>query len=228
MHHRLVGRIESRMVAAALRSGRYVRPVAPDAATGLVADVYAQLHEDFVVAGPLVLHSPSAPLLAAAWSLLRETSIAAGRVPRADKEAIAAGVSAADACPYCVEVHTMMLGALGAKPTPRDRSVGGAAEGSVAVDRFVAWGRRSLDPHDPIVQRPPFPARDAAEVVGTAVTFHYVNRMATRFLGESPFALPPATRWLRGVAARAGAVTLGRRIATRAPAPGASTAASST
>jgi hypothetical protein len=63
---------------------RYVSPVMPGTAAGLVASVYTQAERDFgMVAPPLALHSPAPPLLAAAWVMLRETLLVTGKADRA-------------------------------------------------------------------------------------------------------------------------------------------------
>jgi hypothetical protein len=71
-----------------------------------------------------------------------------------------------------------------------------------------------------LVQEPPFAASDAPELVGTAVAFHYINRMVSLFLGE------PIIPGSRGIIARSirkiiGA-TFGQRLVTCAPTPGTS------
>ncbi len=72
-----------------------------------MAEVYAQAERDFgMLAPPVALHSPAPAVLAAAWIMLRETLLVGGAASRAEKEAVAAAVSAANACPYCVSVHT--------------------------------------------------------------------------------------------------------------------------
>src|SRR5256885_15024902 len=105
------------ILRAALRASpshvRLVAPVRPGEAGGLVADVYAQLERDFgMLAPPVHLHSPSPECLAACWLMLRETLLAAGLVDRAAREAVAAAVSLANSCPYCVDVHSATLGGL--------------------------------------------------------------------------------------------------------------------
>ena len=98
---------------------RYVSPVLPGAADGLVASVYAQAERDFgLIAPPLALHSPAPQALAAAWLMLRETLLAAGTAPRQQKEVVAASVSAANACPYCVAVHTAVIKGLASGSVP--------------------------------------------------------------------------------------------------------------
>jgi hypothetical protein len=63
---------------------RYVQTVSRRSAEGETARVYDGLRDEFGVhAEPIVLHSPSPRLLAGAWSVCRETLVAAGRVDRA-------------------------------------------------------------------------------------------------------------------------------------------------
>ncbi|WP_122982407.1 carboxymuconolactone decarboxylase family protein [Actinoplanes teichomyceticus] len=96
---------------------RYVAAVPAAAATPRVRAVYAQVERDFgMLAPPVSLHAPSPDVLAAAWVLLRETLLAGDRSARAGKEAVAASVSAMNACPYCVQVHTATLTGLRRHP----------------------------------------------------------------------------------------------------------------
>jgi AhpD family alkylhydroperoxidase len=193
--------------------------VPPEAATGLVAAVYAQLAEDFQITAPLVLHSSAPRLLAAVWCVLRETLIA-GRLPRAHKEAIATGVSHANACPYCVSVHAMMLHGAGETAVAETLLTGKAhAIADPRLRHLAHWASRSLAPEDPLLRQPPFTAADEAEIVGTAVAFHYINRMVNVFLGESP--VPGPQQWLGRLRRRLLGATFGRRLVRRAPPPGA-------
>jgi len=94
----------------ALAQIRYVAPVRPGAAPGPVAEVYAQMERDFgMLAPPVALHAAAPDILAAIWLMLRESTLVPGALDRAAKEAIATAVSAANACPYCVEVHGTTL-----------------------------------------------------------------------------------------------------------------------
>ncbi|MEU1374807.1 hypothetical protein ABZ442_14195 [Streptomyces triculaminicus] len=184
------------LVRTALRGSlaqiRHVRAVPPGAAEGTVAAVYAASEREFgLLAPPLALHSPAPEALAACWLMLRETLLADGRVSRAAKEAVATGVSRDNSCPYCVDVHRAQVRTL-----PPDDAAG----------RLSAWARRG-GPR-------PFPDEDAPEVIGVAVTFHYLNRMVNLFLRDSP--VPP----LAPAALRGGMLRAVSRV-TRPPAPGA-------
>lgn len=181
----------------------HVTPVAPQAARGLVARVYAQIEGDLgIVPEPFLLHSPAPDILAGAWSIFRE-SLLAGRARRGEKEAVAAAVSAGNRCPWCVDAHTMMLHAAGE----------GAAVRAIlretndhAVDRelraLIRWASATRTPDAAIVADPPFPAQVAAEMIGTAITFHYLNRPVTALLSET---FLPRSAWVqRGVRRIAG------------------------
>ncbi|MFD4657124.1 carboxymuconolactone decarboxylase family protein [Kitasatospora sp. NPDC058444] len=210
-----------------------VAAVRPGDAGEEVAGVFADVEREFgMLAPPIGLHAASPEVLAASWVMLRETLVADGRVDRATKEAVAAAVSAANSCPYCVEVHGTTLAALlpGAAAPGTARAT---AEGW--ADWFRADGDRGRAPEEgtPGEGRPegepeegaaeegaPFPAQAGPELVGVAVTFHYLNRMVNLFLEPSPLpaGLPPAAR----AAARAVLGRLMRRSARVAPPAGTS------
>ncbi|SCF02245.1 alkylhydroperoxidase AhpD family core domain-containing protein [Micromonospora matsumotoense] len=208
----LLARATRRTVLAHVR---HVRPVAPHRADGLVARVYGQVERDFgMLAPPMALHSPAPDVLAASWTMLRETLVATGPAGRAAKEAVAAAVSAANRCPYCVDVHGATL--VGLFP-------GGDGAGP-AVDRLddgpwsplARWAGRP-SPHGP-AGPPPAPAAQVPELVGVAVVFHYLNRMVNVFLRDSP--LPDTPSLARGVVQRTAARVMGA-LARRPCPPGA-------
>ncbi|HKN99093.1 MAG TPA: carboxymuconolactone decarboxylase family protein, partial [Pseudonocardiaceae bacterium] len=181
---------------------RYVDPVRPAAATGLVADVYRQMEDEFgMVAPPVALHSPAPAVLAATWLMLRETLLAGGHAGRAAKEAVAASVSVANACPYCVEVHATALRGLDARSAADALGAGRVDDvDDPAISVLAEWARYTGDRARGYAV--PAPAEQAPELVGVAATFHYLNRMVNVFLAESP--LPPGApdaaknvaRWL--------------------------------
>jgi alkylhydroperoxidase family enzyme len=195
-----------------------------------VATVYAQVERDFgMLAPPVTLHSPAPEVLAACWMMLRETLLAAGSAGRAAKEVVAAAVSAGNACPYCVAVHsTTLFGLIRRSDAVRVAEERFESIADPRLRRIAAWARASgvragsapasgtwADTDGGV--RPatvPFPEEQAAELVGVAVVFHYLNRMAHVFLDASPFppALPVRLRsglmWLVGRIMRPGARTI--------------------
>jgi hypothetical protein len=191
---------------------RYVSPVMPGTADGLVATVYAQAEKDFgMVAPPLALHSPAPPLLAASWAMIRETLVVAGQADRAEKEVVAAAVSVANTCPFCIAVHTAAV--QGVDPGLDAADVASGNLPSPLLKEIFGWARATG--LRGAVQSPP--PGNFAELAGVAVTFHYLNRMVNIFLPDSP--LPPMTPkaiggWVMGMIASA--------MTTTSPVPGAS------
>lgn len=191
---------------------RYVSPVMPGTADGLVATVYAQAERDFgMVAPPLALHSPAPPLLAASWAMIRETLVVAGQAARAEKEVVAAAVSVANTCPFCIAVHTAAV--QGVVPGLDAGDVASGNLPSPLLKEISGWARATG--LRGAVQPPP--PGNFAELAGVAVTFQYLNRMVNIFLPDSP--LPPMTPkaiggWVMGMIASA--------MTTTTPVPGAS------
>ncbi|KAB8183654.1 carboxymuconolactone decarboxylase family protein [Microbispora catharanthi] len=188
---------------------RYVTPVPTEAAAGLIAQVYAQIASDFGMARmPLFLTlSPAPEVLAPTWAMLRE-SLLAGQAPRAAKEVVATGVSLANKCPFCVDAHTVLLHATGEHELAET-----VARGEKPSDpehaRLFAWATGTATSG----QAPPCPPGHAAELIGTALAFHFINRMVSSLLTDD---LLPAglqrSRLVRGLGGRALARTVRRRL----------------
>jgi AhpD family alkylhydroperoxidase len=207
------------------RQVRHVDPALPDPRT---AAVRQQIEHDF---GPLVppfaLHMSAPDALCAYWAIFREPTYGR-RVDRAKKEAVAAAVSAINTCPYCVDVHTTMLQAL------RDQAVAAAIESGQTdtiadpdLRAVVTWARANRQPDAAILRQRPFPDLHAPELIGVAVSYHYINRMVNIFAAASPF--PLATLKIKPVLKRiavpafrrllARDVRLGESVGLLAPAP---------
>ncbi|MEU4237592.1 carboxymuconolactone decarboxylase family protein [Actinoplanes sp. NPDC026619] len=155
---------------------RFFTPAPARAATGLVAEVYRQLREDFL--GPMPTFqalSPMPELLAATWALMRE-ALLAGDTDRVDREVVAASVSRANRCRFCLDAHVTMLHALGEPGLAEVIAAGGtpAEPRHAELARWAAAGRR------------PGPYRP--EITGTLLAFHFINRIVSALL--APDLLP--------------------------------------
>jgi AhpD family alkylhydroperoxidase len=184
--------LPQRALRRSIAQTRYVSPVKPGAATGLVAAVYEQVEREFgMLAPPIALHSPAPGPLAASWVMLRETLVAQGRASRAEKETVAAAVSLDNACPYCVTVHKAVLGGL---DHGRDATAlaGDQVESMAdpALRDIARWARSSGQQAASGDGALLLPADQLAELAGVAMAFQYLNRMVNVFLTESP--LPAA------------------------------------
>jgi AhpD family alkylhydroperoxidase len=131
----------------------------------------------------------------------RETELV-GDVPRDVKEAVAAAVSQLNTCSYCVDAHTIMLCAAGNR-TAAD-AICNARFSEIRDPKMraiVNWALATNSPKSDTLRWRPFSRQEAPEIIGTAVYYHYINRMATVLLGVTP--LPSNRRWLKGSLKRA-------------------------
>lgn len=199
---------------------RHVAPVRKAEATGLVRDVYASLEAEFALVPPLTILSPSPPVLAGAWTAMREVFIV-DPAHRAEREIVASGVSLANACPYCVEVHSAMLDGSGRHEVADAIRADGAEQDG---DPLLAWARASRDPGSALLARPPFPKRLAPQMLGTAVLFHFINRMVSLFVADSPAPVALKSGLARKLFGRAFGGTVGKHLLRVAAEPGLSLA----
>jgi len=200
---------------------RYIQPILPKNAKAKVADIYSQIRRDFQLVPPLTLFSPSSELLAGVWNIWRESQFARGIIPRATLEAVSAAISALNTCPYCVDAHTGMLHAAS------EHDVVNAIfeqNNSLIKDekarQVVEWALATKTPNAGILKSPPFTPKEAPEIIGTTIVYHFVNRMVSIFLSPSPLPVPGSSLTLRRVAVRLFGATVAKRIMKRQPVSG--------
>ncbi|CAM5300802.1 hypothetical protein SALBM311S_09463 [Streptomyces alboniger] len=181
---------------------RYTEPLPPRSATGRVAEVYEQLARDFGIDKPVtfVVLSPAPEILASTWALMRE-SLIAGPGSRTGKELAALGVSLANRCPFCVDAHTMLLHATGDHGLAERLARGERPENEEHA-RVLEWGRRTRVPGGLGPERYPFPREHAPGYLGTALAFHFINRIVSALLTEN--LLPGNAQRFRAVRSLAG------------------------
>ena len=175
---------------------RFIQPVKPSSAEGLVAEVYTQIKHDFGrIVEPFSLHSQIPKLLAGVWMASRESEVV-GIVPRSSKEIIAATVSKLNQCPYCVDAHNIMLNASHEKLIATAIIEGTHNQISNKEKRsLLEWALATRTPGSAILNKPPFARSAAPEIIGTAVFYHYINRMVSILLSDTP--LPSKNQLLR-------------------------------
>ncbi|MBL6955279.1 MAG: carboxymuconolactone decarboxylase family protein [Chlorobium phaeobacteroides] len=159
---------------------------------------------------PFTLHLPQPELLAGVWMICRE-SLLVGSVRRDLKEAVATTVSVINRCPYCVDAHGIMI--LGASGKSYAEAITAGTYDAIDdkdVRKAVEWAAATLLPGSSILADPPFSPDEAPEYIGTAVCFHYINRMVTILLGPTP--LPFGKGALKRVSMRLASWFFGRSI----------------
>jgi AhpD family alkylhydroperoxidase len=191
---------------------KYLDTVPTAKAQGLVAEVYDQMRHEFQLVPPVTLHAPNPELLAGVWGMLRET-IVAGPVDRTLREVVCEAVSQINRCTFCVDAHSTLLTGLAHKDTADAIHANRPDLISDPTIRSVArWALANREPGNEILRNPPFPTEFAPELIGSAVCFHYIDRMVSVFLADSPVPLPAWLRWLRGTVIRVAGSTVGKRI----------------
>ncbi len=159
---------------------RYLQPIKYSASVGDVKRIYDDIGYDYVLGAPFTLHASNPEIMAGIWSLVRESLIVNGKVKRLTKEAIAGGVSISNQCPYCHEAHIKMSGGIIDEKN----------------ENLFEWCKSHYK-HNEIILNPPFSIKEAPEIIGTALTFHYINRMVNVFVTEYPLPLPRYLNWLK-------------------------------
>ncbi len=198
---------------------RYVRPVSRREAGELVATVYDQIAEEFALVPPMTLHSPVPEILAGVWCVAREAFVV-NHAGRARRETVAAAISRTNDCPYCVEVHTGMLHAAAEHRLAAGLLTVEGARAAAEDNPLVAWGLATRSPGVAILANPPFAPDEAPQILGTAVIFHFINRMVNIYLDETPMPVKMRGTTLRSMAGRLFGATLGRKIFHIEAAPG--------
>ncbi|WP_231985330.1 carboxymuconolactone decarboxylase family protein [Mycobacterium sp. E796] len=170
------------------------------------------MRREFQLVPPVTLHAPIPELLAGVWGMLRE-SIVAGAVSRSLREVVCEGVSAINQCSFCVDAHSMLL--VGADDTSTADAIR-ANRPDLITDRktreVAMWAFANRQPGADILRCPPFTAQEAPQLIASAASFHYIDRLVQVFLPEGPVPLPSKLRWLRGTTIRVAGTLAGKRV----------------
>ncbi|MFC7549711.1 carboxymuconolactone decarboxylase family protein [Plantactinospora sp. GCM10030261] len=187
---------------------RFTTPSPANAATGLTAEVYRQLRDDFLGPVPTFRVLSATPdLLAATWALLRE-ALLAGDTSRVDRELVASAVSRVNRCRFCVDAHVMVLHGLGAHDLAEVVALGGTPPGPRHAT-LADWAAASRTPG-----ATGWTSAYGPEVTGTVLAFHFINRVVSALL--DPDLLPGGlqrSRLVRSAGGRLYARTVRRPIA---------------
>ncbi len=172
---------------------KYIKPIKPSHAQGRLKEIYDDIQHVFPgkgpIAAPYVAHSLAVDFLDQHWQTAKATYFS-GTFTREYKDVIAGAVSVANQCPYCVEAHSNLV-----KFTDQEVALAIQTKNSghihnAELRNLVEWGFATLSPTSEIIKNPPFNATDRAEIVGTALNFHYINRFINVFLEDSVIPIP--------------------------------------
>lgn len=166
---------------------KYLGYVKPGKAKGLVKDIYNKANSEFgISADPFLLHSADEHLLEAYYTLGREVLVVQGEVSRKSKDALATIVSHQNTCQYCVDAHSISVG----------------AEGDTALMKALSENNMAFIAQHPLHSMIDwFSGKEGqlkisekafAEYLSVFFYFHYTNRMINVFVENSHV---PNNRW---------------------------------
>ena len=161
---------------------RFFTPPPARQSTGVVAEVHRQLREDFIGPAPTFQALSVVPeLMAATWGLMRE-ALLAGDADRVEREVVAASVSRANRCRFCVDAHVTMLHALGSHDLA-EVIAGGGTPPAPRHAELAIWAEASRNP-----RATGWASVYPPELTGTLFAFHFINRIVSALL--APDLLP--------------------------------------
>ena len=130
-----------------LKTMRYVHAIPRRKASGLVAQVYSMIEEDFFINGSLTSRSKTPALMAGIWTAGRESILVHDRLDRITKEAMVAVLSDVNDCPYCGDMLISLVHA-GGKHEAASNIFSGreAAVTDCTLRARLAWVRSVLSP----------------------------------------------------------------------------------
>ncbi|HAA16538.1 MAG TPA: hypothetical protein DCE41_34455 [Cytophagales bacterium] len=193
----------------------HIGSVKPKEASGLVKEVYQELKQEMGdVVEPVSLHALEPTVLREVWGMLREILLIDDHMLRREKEAVAAAVSSSNACPYCVDAHTIMVMGLDDAQTAKAIA---KKDLSLITDSplrgLLEWAfhTRDFDQLRPVENK--YLGKALPELIGTVVFFHYLNRMVTLFLGAT--ILPMNVPMMKGMMKKMAAMMFSKVLKTK-------------
>jgi hypothetical protein len=172
-------------------TGRYVKPAPYRKATGLVAEVYDQVVDEFFINAPLTTHSICPEVLAGVWMAERELLLTDHQFTREDKEALGVTISQVNGCSYCEDlINSVVYGANQGELAEQLRHHEQDRIRDEKTRALHEWALNSYNIGSDILANPPFSKAQAPEVIGSAFMLNYFNRYVQVFFSGTPLKTP--------------------------------------
>ena len=186
-----------------LKTMRYVHAIPRRKATGLVAQVYKMIEEDFFINGSLVSRSKVPTLMAAIWTAGRESVLVDDRLDRTTKEAMNAVLSQVNDCPYCGDMLISLVHAAGRHEAASN--IFAASEAAIADDVLRArlmWVKSVATPGSEKHPPAPFTAEELPEAIAALMAMSDINRFSHVLMDGSPVSAPLGMQGIKSAALR--------------------------
>jgi Carboxymuconolactone decarboxylase family len=186
-----------------LKTMRYVHATPRRKATGLVAQVYDMIEEDFFINGSLTSRSKVPALLAAMWTAGRESILVDDRLDRTTKEAMNAVLSRVNDCPYCGDMLISLVHAGGRHEAASNIfSKDEAAIADSTLRARLAWVRSVASAGTTKHPPTPFTAEELPEAIAALMAMSDINRFSHVVMDGSPVSAPFGLQGVKAAALR--------------------------
>lgn len=170
-----------------VKTMRYVDAVPTHKATGLLAELYQQINEDFFINGSLTSHSAVPELLAGAWAGGRETIIQPDKLDQKTKEAMAATLSGVNDCAYCGDMLISLVHSAGDRSAAKGIFHGNQSPlTDKSLETRLHWVSSVAKPGNPLPATAPFSQAELPEAIGSLVAMSHINRYSHVVMDGSP------------------------------------------
>ena len=186
-----------------LKTMRYVHAIPRRKASGLVAQVYSMIEEDFFINGSLTSRSKTPALMAGIWTAGRESILVHDRLDRITKEAMVAVLSQVNDCPYCGDMLISLVHA-GGKHEAASNIFSGreAAVTDCTLRARLAWVRSVASPGTNAHPPTPFTAEELPEAIAALMVMSDINRFSHVVMDGSPVRAPFGLQAVKAAALR--------------------------
>jgi len=186
-----------------VKTMRYVQSVPRKSATGLVRTIYDMIAEDFFLNGSLTSRSKVPALLAAIWTIGRESILVDDQVERTHKEAMTAVLSQVNHCPYCEDMLVSLVHAGKAHAAAEDIFARNDLESAdVTLRTRLEWVRAIASFGDKEIPTTPFTDAQLPEVIGALMAMSDINRFSHVVMAESPVSAPFGLQFVKAALLR--------------------------
>jgi hypothetical protein len=186
-----------------LKTMRYVHAIPRRKATGLVAQVYNMIEEDFFINGSLTSRSKVPALMAAMWTAGRESILVDDRLDRTTKEAMNAVLSQVNDCPYCGDMLISLVHASGQhEAASHIFAESGVAITDATLRERLAWVKSIASPGTKAHPPAPFTAEELPEAIAALMAMSDINRFSHVVMDGSPVSAPLGLQGVKAAALR--------------------------
>jgi hypothetical protein len=186
-----------------VKTMRYVHAIPRRKATGLVAQVYNMIEEDFFINGSLTSRSKVPALMASMWTAGRESILVDDCLDRITKEAMNAVLSQVNECPYCGDMLISLVHAGGHHEAASNIfSENRATIADSTLSTRLAWVKSVASAGKKEHPPTPFTAEELPEAIAALMAMSDINRFSHVVMDGSPVRAPFGLQGVKAAALR--------------------------